>query len=173
MTEVGAFAAPGMPLLQLTDISNLKFTVNVPENDLSKFNEGQMCQVSADVYPGLLLDGKVTMVGSQANMGNSYPVQLALKNTTGLKIKSGMFGKVAAKSGSNTNQISIPASVMVGTTIQPQVYVIKNGSAVLQNITVSERFEDKVIVSEGISEGDQIVSNGFINLFDGAKVTLK
>lgn len=84
-----------------------------------------------------------------------------------------MFGKVAAKSGSNTNQISIPASVMVGTTIQPQVYVIKNGSAVLQNITVSERFEDKVIVSEGISEGDQIVSNGFINLFDGAKVTLK
>lgn len=173
MTEVGAFAAPGMPLLQLTDISNLKFTVNVPENDLSKFNEGQIAQVSADVYPGLLFDGKVTMVGSHANMGNSYPVQLALKNTADLKIKSGMFGKVAAKTGGNTNQISIPASAMVGTTIQPQVYVIKNESAVLQNITVSERFEDKVIVSEGISEGDQIVSNGFINLFDGAKVTLK
>jgi RND family efflux transporter MFP subunit len=173
MTEVGAFAAPGMPLLQLTDISNLKFTVNVPENDLSKFNEGQIAQVSADVYPGLLFDGKVTMVGSHANMGNSYQVQLALKNTADLKIKSGMFGKVAAKTSGNTNQISIPASAMVGTTIQPQVYVIKNGSAVLQNITVSERFEDKVIVSEGISEGDQIVSNGFINLFDGAKVTLK
>lgn len=173
MTEVGAFAAPGMPLLQLTDISNLKFTVNVPENDLSRFNKGQIAQVSADVYPGLLFDGKVTMVGSHANMGNSYPVQLALKNTADLKIKSGMFGKVAAKTGGNTNQISIPASAMVGTTIQPQVYVIKNGSAVLQNITVSERFEDKVIVSEGITEGDQIVSNGFINLFDGAKVTLK
>jgi hypothetical protein len=113
------------------------------------------------------------MVGSHANMGNSYPVQLALKNTADLKIKSGMFGKVAAKTGGNKNQISIPASAMVGTTIQPQVYVIKNGTAVLQNITVSERFEDKVIVSEGISEGDQIVSNGFINLFDGAKVTLK
>jgi len=172
MTEEGAFAAPGMALLQLTDISDLKFTVNVPENDLSKFSEGQIGQVSVDVYPGLFFAGKVTMVGSSANMGNSYPVQFALKNTADLKIKSGMFGKVAAKSSSNTNQISIPASIMVGTTIQPQVYVVKNGTAVLQNITVSERFEDKVIVSEGLSEGDQIVSNGFINLFDGARVNL-
>ncbi len=173
LTEEGAFAAPGMPLLQLTDISNLKFTVNVPENDLSKFSEGQIAKVSADVYPGLLFDGKVTMVGSSANMGNSYPVQFVLKNTADFKIKSGMFGKVVAKTGGDTNQISIPASAMVGTTIQPQVYIIKNGTAMLQSITVSERYEDKVIVSEGLSEGDQIVSNGFINLFDGARVTLK
>ncbi|NCA80618.1 MAG: efflux RND transporter periplasmic adaptor subunit, partial [Sphingobacteriia bacterium] len=172
-TEEGAFAAPGMPLLQITEISNLKFTVNVQENDLSKFNEGQICSVSADIYPELLLDGKVTMIGSKANMGNSYPVQLALENTTDLKIKSGMFGKVEVKSGSNTKQIIIPASVMVGTTIQPQIYVVKNGSAVLQNITVSERLEDKVVVSQGLVEGDKVVSNGFINLFDGAKVTLK
>jgi RND family efflux transporter MFP subunit len=173
MTEEGAYAAPGMPLLQITEISNLKFTVNVPENDLSRFIEGQICQVLVDVYPELIIDGKVSMVGSQANMGNSYPVQLALKNTADLKIKSGMFGKIKVKSADNKKQISIPASAMVGTTIQPQVFVIKNGRAVLQNIIVSERFEDKVVVSEGISEGDHIVTNGFINLFDGAKVTLK
>ncbi len=172
-TEEGAFAAPGMPLLQLTKISHLKFTVNVPENELSKFNKGQICAVSADIYPELLLEGKVTMVGSKANIGNSYPVQLNLKNTADLKIKSGMFGKVTVKSGSNTNRIIIPAFVMVGTTIQPQVYVVKNGSAVLQNITIAERLKDKVVVSKGLAEGDQVISNGFINLFDGAKVTLK
>ena len=33
LTEEGAFAAPGLPLLQITDISVLKFTVNVSEND--------------------------------------------------------------------------------------------------------------------------------------------
>ena len=172
-TEVGAFAAPGMPLLQITEISTLKFTVNVPENDLSKFNEGQICKVSADVYPELLLDGKVAMVGSKANMGNSYPVQFILKNTDDLKIKSGMFGKVSVKSTGTSKRIIIPASAMVGSTIQPQVYVIENGNAVLQNITVSERLEDKVAVSQGLSEGDKVVTNGFINLFDGAKVTLK
>lgn len=171
-TEEGSFAAPGMPLLQITEIANLKFTVNVPENDLSKFSEGQIYTVSADIYPRLLLDGKVSMVGSKANIGNSYPVQLALKNTVGSKIKSGMFGKVTVKSGGNTNQIIIPASAIVGTTIQPQVYVVKSNIASLQNITVSERLEDKVIVSEGLSQGDKIVTNGFINLFNGANVKI-
>jgi RND family efflux transporter MFP subunit len=173
LTEVGAFAAPGMPLLQLTEISKLKFTVNVSENQLSQFSLQQVCKVSADVYPELAFEGKVSMVGSKSNMGNSYPVQLELQNTPDLKIKSGMFGKVKVTTGDNENQISIPASAMVGTTIQPQVYVVKNGNAVLQDITIAERLEDKVIIQKGISEGDQIVINGFINLYDGAKVTLK
>ena len=33
LSEEGAFAAPGVPLLQITDITTLKFTVNVPEKD--------------------------------------------------------------------------------------------------------------------------------------------
>lgn len=173
LTEEGVFAAPGVPLLQLTDISSLKFVVNVPDDDVSKFQETQICQVSVDVYPGLLLSGKVAMVGSKANMGNSYPIHLALKNTDDLKIKSGMFGKVTVKTDGITNRITIPASAMVGTTLQPQVYVVKNGRAVLQNITVTGRVNDKVIVLEGISEGDKIVTTGFINLFDGAKITIK
>ena len=173
MTEEGAFAAPGMPLLQITDISNLKFTVNVPETDLSKFNEGQICSVSADVYPEILLTGKTTMVGSKANMGNSYPVQLAVKNTNDLKIKSGMFGKVNVLGESNSSQITIPASALVGTTIRPQVYLVKNGKAQLQDITISERIENKVVVAAGLTESDEIVTNGFINLFNGANVILK
>lgn len=37
LSEEGAFAAPGVPLLQITDITNLKFTINVAENDLKQF----------------------------------------------------------------------------------------------------------------------------------------
>lgn len=173
MTEEGAFAAPGMPLLQITDISNLKFTVNVPETDLSKFNDGQICSVSADVYPEILLTGKTAMIGSKANMGNSYPVQLIVKNTTDLKIKSGMFGRVNVAGKGGSTQIAIPASALVGTTIRPQVYLIRNGKAQLKDITISERFENKVVVAAGLKESDEIVTNGFINLFDGANITLK
>lgn len=172
-TEEGAYAAPGMSLLQITDISTLKFTVNVPENSLSKFKAGQTCSVSADIYPESYFTGTINMVGSKANLGNSYPVQLTLKNTSDSKIKSGMFGKVHVQSGGNINQISIPASLMTGTAIQPQVYKVKEGKAVLQNISISERIGDKVVVSDGLSNGDVIVANGFINLFNGANVSLK
>jgi hypothetical protein len=61
----------------------------------------------------------------------------------------------------------------VGTTINPQVYLVKNGKAQLQDIRISERIENKVVVAEGLNEGDEMVTNGFINLFNGANVTLK
>lgn len=172
LTEVGAFAAPGIPLLQITDISVLKFTVNVPELELSQFKTNQLYALSADVYPETLLKGKIIMTGSKANMGNSYPVQFSVNNTADFKIKSGMFGQVQVKADSEGHHIIIPASAIVGTNIQPQVYAVKNGKATLQNVTISSRIQNKVLVSSGLAEGDIIITNGFINLYDGANVSV-
>lgn len=172
-TEEGAFAAPGVPLIQITDISLLRFMVNVPENELFQFKINQLYSISADVYPETLLSGKITMTGSKANMGNSFPVQFSVNNTVDSKIKSGMFGKVFLKNDNEEKQMIIPASSIVGTNIQPQVYKVKNSKAILQNITISNRFQNKALVSSGLIEGDVIITNGFVNLFDGANVNYK
>ena len=173
LSEEGAFAAPGVPLLQITDITNLKFTVNVPENDLSQFKLNQSYFISADAYSEISLSGKATMIGSKANMGSSFPIQFSVNNTSDLKIKSGMFGKVNLKNDIQEKGIIISSSAIVGSENQPQVYLIKNGKAVLQNITISKKIQNKSVVSSGLKTGDAIVTNGFINLFDGAKVTVK
>jgi RND family efflux transporter MFP subunit len=173
LTEEGAFAAPGMPLLQITDIARLKFTVMVSENDLKLFQVNQSYPVIADVYPQTILSGKANMIGSKANMGNSFPVQVTVKNTSDLKIKSGMFGKLILSNSTDGEQIIIPASAIVGSTIQPQVYIIKNGKALLHPVIVSKRMENKVVVQSGLHKDDVIVTGGFINLFDGANVNIK
>ena len=173
LTEEGAFAAPGVPLLQITDISGLRFTVNVSENDLSSFQLNQTFSINADAYSDVLLSGKATMIGSKANMGSSFPVQFIVNNTSDFKIKSGMFGKVNLKSDNQKTGIIIPASAIVGSSSQPQVYKVKNGKAVLHNITIAQKIKNKTVVSKGLEEGDVIVTNGFINLFDDANVTVK
>ncbi len=173
LSEEGSFAAPGIPLLQITDITNLKFTVNVPENDLRQFNLNKIYKVTNDIYPEISLIGKTTMIGSKANMGSSFPVQFSVKNTSDLKIKSGMFGKVNLKNDTQEKGIIIPSSAIVGSANQPQVYLIKNSKSVLQNITISKKIQNKVVVLNGLQVGDVIVTNGFINLFDGANVAIK
>jgi len=173
LSEEGAYAAPGVPLLQITDIAQLKFTVNVPESDLKLFKLNQSYNVTVDEYPENILSGKATMLGSKANMGSSFPVQFLVINTSDLKIKSGMFGKVVLKNDKQETGYIIPASAVQGSTTQPQIYVIKNGNAILQNISISKRLQNKVVVSSGLKEGDVIITNGFINLFDGANVTVK
>lgn len=173
LTEEGAFAAPVVPLLQITDISVLKFTVNVSENDLSSFQLNQTFSINADAYSDVLLSGKAIMIGSKANMGSSFPVQFIVSNTSDFKIKSGMFGKVKLKSDNQKSGIIIPSSAIIGSSSQPQVYKVKNGKAVLHNITIAQKIKNKTVVSKGLEEGDVIVTNGFINLFDDANVTVK
>jgi len=173
LSEEGSFASPGIPLLQITDIKTLKFTVNVPENDLSKFKLNQTYLLSVDAYPELTVSGKTSMMGSKANVGSSFPVQFTLINTPDLKIKSGMFGKVYLKNTSQEKGIVIPSSSIVGSADQPQIYLIKNGKSVLHDITISKKIKNSVVVKSGLNEGDIIVTNGFINLFDGANVSIK
>jgi len=173
LSEVGAFASPGIPLLQVTDISQLRFTVTVPESNLKLFDYKNSYEIIADAAPEIKLQGKTSLIGSKANVGNSFPVQFTVNNVLNLTIKSGMFGKLNLKNDTPEQGIVLPASVIVGSESQPQVYLVKNGKAILQNITISKKFENKVAVSAGLKEGDVIVTTGFINLFDGANVTIK
>ncbi len=173
LSEVGAFAAPGIPLLQITDIAQLKFTVNVTESDLKQFKLNQNYNVIVDESPENTLLGKATMIGSKANMGSSFPVQFSVNNTADLKIKSGMFGKVILKNDSQEMAIVVPSSAIQGSITQPQIYVIQNGKAILQNITISKKIQNKSVVSSGLKVGDVIITNGFINLFEGANIRIK
>ena len=173
MTEEGAFAAPGMPLLQITDISKLKFTINLPEQKMNQFEVGQTNQLTVDAFPEIILKGEVSLIGSKANMGNSFPVQFLVGNTPDLKIKSGMSGSVLVANKNEQKQIIIPSSAIVGTNIKPQVYKVLGGKAKLSDVSISKRIGNKVVINQGLIEGDVIVTNGFINLFDGANVSIK
>lgn len=173
MTEEGAFAAPGIPLLQITDISKLRFTINLPEQEMEQINMGQAYEITAEAFPNLNLTGKVYMIGSKANMGNSFPIQFLVENTPTLKIKSGMSGGVKIVNKDSQSKIIISSSSIVGTNIKPQVYKVKQGKAILNDITISKRIGNKVVISNGLVDGDMIVTNGFINLFDGANVNIK
>lgn len=174
LSEVGAFASPGIPLVQLTDIHQLRFTVNVSENDLNLFDINKTYAIKSDAYPELDFSGQTILIGSKGNVANSFPVQFIVQNTKDKKLKSGMFGKVQMdNTAMKEAQLVIPASAISGSGIEPQVYLIKKGKATLQPIIISKRIENKVIVKAGLKEGDVIILNGFINLFEGANVVIQ
>lgn len=84
-----------------------------------------------------------------------------------------MSGNVLFANKDELKQIIIFSSSIVGTTIKPQVYKVKQSKATLSDITISKRIGNKVVIENGLTEGDVIVANGFINLFDGANVSVK
>ena len=94
LNEVGGFAAPGVPLLHILDIGQLKFTINVPENDLKYFKIGQTYKIIADAFPDRKLTGKISMIAGKANTGSSFPIQFTVSNFSNNALRAGMFGKI-------------------------------------------------------------------------------
>ena len=173
MTELGSFAAPGMPLFLLTDINRLKFLFQVSEYDLKKFQKGHEFDLSVDVFSDRVVKGVVTMVSDRANDGGSYTVQLDLSNSEKPMIKSGMYGKLRSVTSSGKEGVIIRSSWILDRSGQKSVYIVKEGTAKLQDIVVDQNIEERITIKEGLQAGDTIITEGFINLFDGANVNVK
>ena|SRR5690554_297758 len=171
--EIGAFAAPGVPLLQLSQMNVLRFTAYVGEGEVNAFSIGDEVVLKADQYPQVNFSGKIIAIGSKANPAARYPVEIEVQNNKEYPIRAGMFGQVILDKKTEKSGIVLPLSVIQGQLDDAKVYVVKAGKAVLVPVQVLSTEGSSVLVGDGISEGDKIVSRGFVNLFDGARVIMK
>jgi multidrug efflux pump subunit AcrA (membrane-fusion protein) len=59
---------------------------------------------------------------------------------------------------------------LLGSAKNPQVFVVKNDKAILQNIQTGRSNSEFVEVLQGLQQGDEIVTGGHINLADKSNV---
>lgn len=173
LTEVGAFAVPAMPLLQITDLASLDLTIQVSEAELSQFKTGQRYPVRVRSLPDRTFTGTVAMIGSKADMSNNFPVKFRVDNTDDKQIKAGMFGEVQLTDATATSALTVPSSSILLSEGKNSVYVVQDGKANLRTITVGEKFDNLVVVLQGLDSGNVVVVQGMVNLFDGANVNTK
>ncbi|MDP1622474.1 MAG: efflux RND transporter periplasmic adaptor subunit [Bacteroidales bacterium] len=170
LTELGTVISPAFPIVQLTDISSLKMTINIPESDLKDFKLNQPVSVSTDTYPEMQSVGRVMMIGSRGDVAHNYPVQIRVTNTPDLLIKAGMFGSVKMITGNNREYVAIPIRALYGSSLKQQVFVVENGKAVARDITVAMQDEKYAAISHGLRMGEIVITGGFINLKNGSPV---
>lgn len=172
-TELGTVISPPVPIIQLTDISRLKMTLNIPESDLKFFRLNQKVNVTASIYPDDYLPGKVIMIGSRGDFSHNYPVQILVENRPDNLIKAGMFGSVKIATVNDELLPSITRRALVGSSVSPQVYVIENGRAILREVTVGLQNDQYASIISGLETGEIVAAGGFINLKDGTPVKVR
>jgi RND family efflux transporter MFP subunit len=168
--DLGSVLGPGVPLLQLTDVSVLKLNLNIPESELTRFKDGMQTEIFSDVYPDYKYKGTISMVGSKGDDSHNFPVQITIENSKTYPLKSGMFGTVKIGNTLSKTCLSIPVAALVGTIKEPQIYKVENGKAYLKNISLGTTTNDFLEVTNGLSDGDVVVIGGQVNLYDGALV---
>lgn len=173
MVEQGSVITPGAPVCTITDISKVKLNVMMPEVAVVKVIEGKKVPVTVDAYDNYKLEGVISLIPVKTNASQLYPVEVTvvnpMKNNT---IRAGMFGRIVVSDDKERNSLYIPRLALVGSVKDPKVFVVENGKVVLKNLKVIESEGDDLEIISGLSENEEVVMNGQINLSNNTKVTV-
>lgn len=167
--EVGALIAPNAPLFEIVDDSRIKVTCNVSESRIRKLKAGQKVSASTTDGSSKTFSGTIKNIGIKTDRGLNYPVEVMLDRDSDLH--AGMYLKLAFESESGS-AILIPRKAVVGSVLAANVYVVRDGKAERREVKLGEMVGDNIEILEGLSEGEEIVVAGLMNISDGTAVNV-
>lgn len=172
LVDLGSFIGAGTPVAEITDISSLKLTVSVPERDILKFKLGQSVEVKVDIYGDRTFNGKVSNVSVQADRSHNFKVQITVPNQK-QEIMAGMYGSVTLGNDKSLTALAIPRKALVGSSKNPQVYVNRNGKAILTSFNAGTSDGEFIEVISGLKKTDRIIVKGQVNLQNNSNIKTK
>ncbi|MBK8950161.1 MAG: hypothetical protein IPM68_15310 [Flavobacteriales bacterium] len=89
------------------------------------------------------------------------------------RIVAGFSATVALPTGTAADQVTIPARALLGSTIAPEVYVVRDSVARRTPIVTASADNSRLAVVQGLKAGDLVVTSGAVSLRDGARVTYR
>jgi RND family efflux transporter MFP subunit len=170
LIDLGSVIGAGSPVVEITDISKLKLTVNIPERDIYKFKINQTISVSSDQV-AQIVQGKISQIAVQADKSHNFKVQITITNPD-KSLRAGMYGTATMQSDQKITGLAIPRRALVGSLKNPQVYVVRNGKAKLVSFAIGLSEGEMIEVRDGLSLDDQVVVRGQINLTDNKNVKI-
>lgn len=162
----GINVTPASAVFSVADPASLVFDASVDETDISKLTIGQNATISLDAFPDATYSGKISyisFVAEQSSGGSTvFPVKIAFD--TPLNLRIGLNGDMAIDTQRQENVLSIPAEAIREEKNTTYVYKKSDGKYVKTTVATGARNEDDIVITDGLSEGDTVVTKGFTNL---------
>jgi multidrug efflux pump subunit AcrA (membrane-fusion protein) len=170
----GEMAAAGTPLLTVMDLSRVTARAHIPQNDAAVLKVGNNATITV---PGLEepVEGKLILI-SPALDPNSTTVEVWVQAKNPKQtLKPGSSVRVSMVSEEVPDALVVPASALLtGADGATTVMVIaQDQHANQQAVKVGIRQDDKLQITEGLKEGQRVVTEGAYGLPDKAKVSIE
>lgn len=151
MIDVGAFAAPGAPLITLQDARRLRVTGTAAPQAVGGLRRGTRVDVEIE---GELTNGVVEAVVPGA--GNLYRVNVIVDNPVGAYLP-GSAATLALPQQHDRLAIRVPAAAIQQKGDLTGVYVKSGDATMLRWVQLGARTGEEVEVLTGLRDGEQIV----------------
>jgi len=170
--EKGTFIAQGTPVADIVDTRKMKFVAWFNATDLVRVKTGQQVKITTGLYPNAFYDGIIKTVSIRPDESKRYRVQAEVQNNLEQPLIPGIDGLLTLSLKQDKKNITIPRNCVVGSVLEPTVYVVENGVAKIRKVVIDEIINAQALIESGLNEGEQIVFSGQINLEDDTKVSI-
>lgn len=173
----GQILKEGDPIVTLQSLDPIFVNFGLPQQHLAQLHAGLPVQVTCDALPGLTVEGRITTVNPLVDADTrNIQLQATLANREE-KLLPGMFGNVAVRLPLRRKVIAVPATAILYAPYGDSVFVVadgKEGGKLLrqQFVRLGEKRGDFVAVSDGLKEGEALVSTGVFKLRNGQAVAI-
>jgi RND family efflux transporter MFP subunit len=158
-------------IVSLIEVGTMKVKINVPEKDVFLMKVGDEVEVKTDMNQESY-KGRIKAIVAKGDEAHTYPVEIAIQNKGSQQLKSGMFVRVNFSKIIKNEVLLIPRASLVGSVKDAKVYLVEGESVKLVPVIVGSEIGTNLEIVSGLSEGQNIVINGQLNLVDGSKIKI-
>lgn len=181
MVKLGASVSPGTTLLNTVSTDDpIAVDFFLDQKDLGKFNDLQKKGMVAkdSIFTILLPDGtEYPFTGKVASIDRAVDAQTGTIrvrlsfNNAEKNLRPGMSATLKVYHAGGANAIMIPYKAVTEQMGEYFVYTVTDSSTVTQvKVKLGAAIRDKVVVSEGLQAGQEIVVEGLQRVREGAKI---
>jgi membrane fusion protein, multidrug efflux system len=170
--EPGQVVSAGQMVVRLAQPGEREAVFNVAEAGFRNPPSNPTVAVELVSNPDIKASGKVRYVSPQADpTTRTFTVRVSLPDAPPqMRLGANVVGSVTMKEGM---AVTIPGSALFQKDGQPAVWLVtKDGTVQLKPITVERYQGDAIVVGNGLTQGDVVVTGGVQKLLPGQKVRL-
>jgi multidrug efflux system membrane fusion protein len=165
-------------LVIITQLQPIAVTFSLPQQQIMRVNAASGKGILAvDVFGNdgitVIDTGKLTGIDNQVDPTTGTLKLKAEFSNTNFQLWPGQFVNVRLKVDTLSQAVVVPTSAVQRGPAGTFSYVIGDGDIVTAKpVVVTQQNETDAVIASGLSPGDRVVTTGFANLSDGAKVVI-
>jgi RND family efflux transporter MFP subunit len=170
--QEGEFAKPGTQVVEIMDLSTLNAEVAVSERYAGKIGQGTSVSISPSSGTTPVMGIIVATNPKIDPAGRTFLVKVAVDNSE-RTLQAGLFCTARFSLPVYKQQTAIPKAALSRDRGKSNVWIIKDGKAYKEEVADNGIYDGWVWITEGIEEGQYVVTEGAGSLIQGVEVEVK
>lgn len=117
-------------------------------------------------------DGKIDFLSNEMNADTaSLPVRYSFANPDQMLLANA-YVTVLLSEAEPRQALTVPAHAVLTNATGDYVYLVADGKATRRNVTIGAQQEGSVAILKGLESGDEVVTEGVVNVSEGSKLRI-